>query len=640
MKHPRCFALLALSVASTPLLAFGDAPGNPVGPALDLPVFQVKGLPDMPEPEHWRYARVAGFEVLSECPDRETQALLHDFRRFVQALGIAWRGAQPKFVTTDGPNDEALDSNTALPLSIILCADQAHFDRLRPAGAGTFSDRGLASLFLQHGEQAAIVINLAVKTAHFASADKLTRQAFEQALGQAEMFARENGNPDPRTDLSALLHTAGDNDEVMVDHRRLLCREYVRFVQNFRQHHPPAWLEEGMAQLFAAMKFDRSTITLGQLDDSNAGALPVMTVTEWRDMLKGVQAEQLRGNYIPATQLEALLAAPQNNREGTFNRELRLRVLMPMEELFAVARNSPVATHPLGSLWAKQAEAFVHLCIYGRKQRYQAAFVQWVNRLESAPPSEALFKECFKMSYAEMRNDLAKYVDYTSYKSVQLRVVNDRLDDPPPLPLRDATEAETGRLTGGALRLAGNTEAARAALIAPYLRGARETDLLAALGLAELADNQPDRARRFLEASATRGVYLPRAHLELARLRLGDALAKAGPTGLISPPETVGVLAPLFAARDRPPPLSEVYDLMAEVWQHSALKPDKPHLDVLAEGAQLFPEDLRLLTAATRLYTTAGFRAEAQTMIEGALKNPADEATRTELNRLRAELKP
>ena len=57
--------------------------------------------------------------------------------------------------------------------------------------------------------------------------------------------------------------------------------------------------------------------------------------------------------------------------------------------------------------------------------------------------------------------------------------------------------------------------AARAALIAPYVRGEREPPLLGALGLYEHAAGQDERARRFLEAAVAGKVVRSEVYLEL-----------------------------------------------------------------------------------------------------------------------------
>jgi len=76
------------------------------------------------------------------------------------------------------------------------------------------------------------------------------------------------------------------------------------------------------------------------------------------------------------------------------------------------------------------------------------------------------------------------------------------LPEPPAVVLREAADADVGRIKGEVLRLGGHGEAARNTLIAPFVRGEREPRLLAALGLDELQGGRTERARKFLEAAA------------------------------------------------------------------------------------------------------------------------------------------
>jgi hypothetical protein len=71
------------------------------------------------------------------------------------------------------------------------------------------------------------------------------------------------------------------------------------------------------------------------------------------------------------------------------------------------------------------------------------------------------------------------------------------------------------------------------------------------------------------------------------------------------------VLTPLFQARKTPPPLAEVYTLIAETWALSAQAPERSHLDVVIEGVRRFPRDSTLLMEATLLAARRGFREEA-----------------------------
>jgi hypothetical protein len=159
-------------------------------------------------------------------------------------------------------------------------------------------------------------------------------------------------------------------------------------------------------------------------------------------------------------------------------------------------------------------------------------------------------------------------------------------------------------------------------MLAPYARGEMDGPLLASLGLIEQTRGETARARKFLEAAAKMNVVRPRAYLELARLRFAEAQrasAGAEPAPLTAD-QTKAVLQPLLTARTQPPPLPEVYELMADVWLHSAATPGKPDLGAINQGVLLFQRRPLLLLHAAELNGKYGDPAEARTMAEFGVK--------------------
>jgi hypothetical protein len=295
---------------------------------------------------------------------------------------------------------------------------------------------------------------------------------------------------------------------------------------------------------------------------------------------------------------------------------------MSFQELFAVTHDSPTARNPIGSRWAKQATAFVHMCLYQTGKRHQKGFVTYITRSAREPATEALFKECFGSSYNDMLLELRGYLDFTNYTSLGWSAKKgEGFPDPAPLALRDATESEVGRIKGEALLLAEKPEAARAALIAPYTRGERDPRLLAALGLYERTAGRDDRAVKFLEAATTAKVVRPLAYVELARLRFDAAKAQpGGAEGKFSSVQTQGIIAPLLVALTQPPMMNELYELMAETYVRSA-DPAKPEtLDILVEGVQFYPRRLGLVYQTAVLCLYGGAVDNAALLIEHGLR--------------------
>lgn len=186
-----------------------------------------------------------------------------------------------------------------------------------------------------------------------------------------------------------------DNTTIESDPYRGFYREYFRFVirRNLGSK-PPAWFEEGLVQLFSSIDFTKKWINFAMIGDGFGG-----------------------------------------ERTGDFNRILQRRALMPMGELLA----DPPRRR--GTFWDAQAYAFVHMCLYGRNQKYQKGFLQFVTRLQAEPLSEALFKDCFKIDYKKMALELRGYLEFTDHKYVQFSAKKGQaLPDPRPFELRDAPD--------------------------------------------------------------------------------------------------------------------------------------------------------------------------------------------------------
>lgn len=553
------------------------------GPVVELPKFVVTDDRLLPQPEAWRYAETPGFEILTNASDKATQRLLKDFAMFKDALDLIWP------IPTRGGT---------VPVSLILCGKGGKFDAFIPKGK-TGPDRAMASLFLKNREQSAIVIDMQSSTLNILSADTANDAA-----------------------------TGTDSSLISIDHDKQLYREYVKYLLSKSEAKLPAWLVEGMAQLVMAMKVQKDYIEFGKLEDPNtisaqAGAVRDMNALTAADDPDGVQ----------------IAGAPAEDRD--FNAALQRRALVPFAKFFAITSDSPEALNPLGNnVWAKQCYAFVHLCLYGENRKYQKAFITLLSRLGTEPMSEELFKDCFKMDYKKMSLTMRGYIDFTNYKAVEGKVKGGTLGSGAALVLRDATQAEVGRIKGEALAVAGNIEKAKTELGAPYSRGERDPRLLAAIGLFDQANGEEARARKFIEAATTAKVTRPRAYLELARYRYAEALAKPGAGNQLSAEQVAAVMAPLLIARTQPPALPEVYELMADTWARSAVAAKREDVVFLVEGVRTFPNRMRVLYLVAEISARANVLDVAHSFTDYGVKIAPDAKSRAMFEKLKASLPP
>jgi hypothetical protein len=250
-----------------------------------------------------------------------------------------------------------------------------------------------------------------------------------------------------------------------------------------------------------------------------------------------------------------------------------------------------------------------------------------------------MFKQVFNKTYKQMLMELRGYIDFTVYQHKEYRSKEDVIVPPPPLALRDATESEVGRIKGEAMVLAGNAKAARVEFIAPYSRGERDPYLLAALGLYEKNHGDPARARKLLEAAFVAKAKRTEACLELARLRLADAVAKpAGAEGRLSAAQTGAVLAPLALVHGKPPILPALYDLAGETWARSAGQPGKEDAKLMIEGAQLFPTRLKLVFQAGIMARDTGEVRSAHALADHGIRYGPDANVKQRFEALKASL--
>jgi hypothetical protein len=570
-----CHRLALALVILAPALFGASAADNqpPAGSStLELPTVKVTDSPQLPPPESWLYARVGGFEVLSNAPERTTRRLLADFGMFTRAMSLVWP-VQPK----------PLAGST-----LILCGRKGRFDSFAPAGT-LQNDSIVPSLLLRNREQAAIIVDV--------EADRLTTDTANVSLANSA------------------------SAEYEVDHFKQLYREYIRFLISQSQARIPIWLEEGLAQIIMDVEFDDERLIYGKIN-TLAGAV------------SGGESADSDGTD-PSAAAGAVIG------EQPFNVVLQNRKLIPLDRFLATPSDSPEARNPLGNnLWAKQAYAFVHFCLFGEDLRYQQALSTFITRLAREPLSEALFKDCFKVDYTTMAKQLRGYILHTRHKYQRYALKPEDRLTPKSIELRDASIAESARLTGDALRLANRHDLALAAYRSGYLRGHREPAILAGMGLAEDALGHADRARELLEPAAKSGVALPSAHVTLARLRLAEAATRPAADGKLSPEQMTAILTPLFEARKLQPALPETYELIAEAWARSALPPKPEHLAVLDEGIRAFPRDSALLYRAAQLYQQAGAAPTAGSIARLGLRFAADDTAKARFEQLLANLPP
>ena len=390
-----------------------------------------------------------------------------------------------------------------------------------------------------------------------------------------------------------------------------LTTDYVSYLAKSRLPALPIWFLSGFLSVYGRVKFDGNELAVEPMEWLSAAATSALK----KDPKTAVP-------LFPLADFFAGVVPP----------------------LSAAAGVEPVA------LWRAQADLMMRWALDGRDAPRRAGFWKFVERCAIEGASEELFTACLGLDWPTALAELTAYRPVAVKGTMHFRPAH--LARLPKLALRDASEAEIGRIKGDWERMeiafvtrtspelsAKYLEQARRTLRHAYEREVRDPRLLAVLGLCESDAGNAAQARAYLEAAAQGGSMRPRAWYELARLRLAEL--GGSPTGAdfqLAPEQLASVLTPLFAARRQEPPLPEVYELIAEAWAHSASAPSRGHLQVLDEGVRLFPRRPALALRAAGLNARYGFQDAAAAFVHHGLRIASTDEERESFVRLQAQI--
>ena len=268
--------------------------------------------------------------------------------------------------------------------------------------------------------------------------------------------------------------------------------------------------------------------------------------------------------------------------------------LPPMSVLL---EDGPPADASAAARWSSAAALFVRWGLYGRTPADAGQFWRFVGRACAEPMSEALFRECFDRSYADVHAELSWYL------AVALKDEGTApADDIRPVPritLREATGTEIARVRGEWERMEAAVLAAKFPDLAreyreqaastfnrAYLKGSRDPRLVASLGLLALDNGELTLAAQYLEQAVDDRVAGVRPYLEAARLRWAAAVKDA--TGTVPLETLAGIISLLLAAEQQEPPQATVYLLLAKAIAQGG-PPTPEQAAALRRGLAFYP---------------------------------------------------
>lgn len=384
---------------------------------------------------------------------------------------------------------------------------------------------------------------------------------------------------------------------------------HVRFLLNGRLPELPTWLMDGVERCYRGADFVIEPITLRPLVWNNHG-----------------------------------------ESDALANDSSRPRALLPANELFAgdLARASESRHARRVETRASTQELFVRWAILSGGTTRET-FWRFAARAAEVSVTEELFEEYFGFGFAELRDRLSDYLPKAAGETA--RIKTGKGPEVPEFEVERATPNEIARVRGEWERLAiGHVQRRLPQVREPYIAQARRTlrraydagdrdpRLLATMGLCEIDAGNEAGAAQFLEPAAAGGVIRPRAYHELARLRFAELRRNTPETKLFSYTELAPVIDPLRRAVAQAPSLPEVFTLLAEAWARCEYDPNTDELEELRTGARLFARRPTVAYAIAAALARHGKTAEALVVLEAATSQPADEATRASITRLRTAL--
>ncbi len=414
---------------------------------------------------------------------------------------------------------------------------------------------------------------------------------------------------------------AARSENNSVGSSKLVHHEYVHFLVNRIGPRTPDWLRFGLEAMFDTLAYTENRV-----------GLPAIS-----DMMKNERvAFNLRLNQAIK---EGVSIRAFASKDVAYQSMLKEGIIIPLHKLFILDQDTNTQSSDWNTEQAtKESRAFIEFCLLGSKAKYREAFMKFAYLSSRSRSSEDLFKQCFSTGYEEMTALFWANTEMLSDRGFELidkqgKVVADIAK----LNLHDATDAQSSRIRAEAQRMAGRTEDGRQSLIAAYLRGQRDPELLSALGLAEHVANKDTRALIFLKRATNENTKSARAYLQLAQIQMKLWVSAPGQQKL-GVDRVAILLKLLFKAKSLNPPLPEVYEAIASVWRESSVEPSRGHLQVLDQGLVLFPYDSELFLLDAQLYTRIGYLKDALQLCKIGLSWSTDVQSRSELIKLKASL--
>jgi hypothetical protein len=569
-------SVFALAVGNSRAFAAEEAHPNE---AIVLPPFLVEDqrINSLLNGTDWLYSRDGGLEILSACPEDETEQFIRDLRKQRAALG--------QFIADD------FLLHTTLPTTLIL-----------------FPKSQKKALDEQLAKELAHIPGASGSTGHFRPLPDLRLSEPDSSYIFVVLDDWQWGwdirHGYPKGQGSALFYSP----------------PYLGFLIESRKPDLPGWYAAGVIRLYQSFAVKNA----GTGAIYSAWTAPVAPLgSPWEN------SQFERDPWISGTSAAALRDHPDAPR-----------LLLPMRELFVPAVAAGRSDLYRG-VWEAQAELFVRWALSDRVKDGKARLEKFVELEAAQPVTEDLFQSCFGMGYSDARDALSDFLP-TAVSKVQGFDFAVMPFDSKAVDLRSATPAEIHRIKGEWARRTLRVVKAnypesmplfvaksRRLLQGPYDRGERDPLLIASLALLKFDVGEPGEARLLLEDNPNSIAARPLACVELAELRMDDALARpAGANGALSEEQAGKVMEAISESLRKQPPIEAAYLLAANLAKRVGRDPTDAERARLNEGARLFPRNSQMVMECASWDLRAHDLASARTLIGLGEPRAVDAPTR------------
>ena len=355
--------------------------------------------------------------------------------------------------------------------------------------------------------------------------------------------------------------------------RNMVYHEYMHFLISRTGVELPAWLSEGLAELYATIDIGKAEVGIGRADLWNASYL-------------------------------------------------RERRLIPLQRLFEITRESPEYNsekHGRGIFYA-QSWALVHYLVFGETDLPDGAFVKLVESVENEPVvSEETFRESTSLTFEEAEERLRRYIHGGEY---QMRAMQrPALPTAGTVAFKPVSETEANLIDGMLLLAVRGSQEAEASLKFAYQNLPNSAKAAAYLGYLRYEQGLYAAAVEAFEEAIERGSETAAPHLYY----VAAILRRDNPDGIVgrrilSAEETLGLLQSLFSARELGERRRALYHCLGEVWLNSQVTAKERQIAVVAEGLRWHGDDELIGYYLARLLVRIERYEEARMVIRGFLK--------------------